>query len=156
MPDSPYRDAGVCREKWHQTAPMSAVLSKLRLALGYDDIIRRPGLVRRTAARGGADDVTSDERTHSESDALVPDRSPTYSVAMDYRERITIEPGKRGGKPCIRGMRITVYDVLDYLAGGMTEDEILADFPYLEREDIRAVLAFAADRERRLIADPAA
>ena len=74
---------------------------------------------------------------------------------MDYRGRITIEPGKRGGKPCIRGMRITVYDVLDYLAGGMTEDEILADFPDLEREDIRAVLAFAADRERRLIADPA-
>jgi len=77
-------------------------------------------------------------------------------LGMDYRERITIEPGKRGGKPCIRGLRITVYDVLDYLAGGMTEDEILADFPDLEREDIRAVLAFAADRERRLVADPAA
>ena len=75
---------------------------------------------------------------------------------MDYRDRITVEPGKRGGKPCIRGMRITVYDVLDYLAGGMSEDEILADFPDLEREDIRAVLAFAADRERRLVADPAA
>ena len=75
---------------------------------------------------------------------------------MDYRERITIEPGKRGGKPCIRGLRITVYDVLDYLAGGMSEDEILADFPDLEREDIRAVYAFAADRERRLVADAAA
>lgn len=75
---------------------------------------------------------------------------------MDYRDRITFEPGKRGGKPCIRGMRITVYDVLDSLAGGMSEDEILADFPDLEREDIRAVLAFAADRERRLVADPAA
>lgn len=73
---------------------------------------------------------------------------------MDYRSRITIEPGKRSGKPCIRGLRITVYDVLDYLAGGMTEDEILADFPVLEREDIRAVLAFAADRERRLIVGP--
>lgn len=72
---------------------------------------------------------------------------------MDYRERITIEPGKRGGKPCLRGLRITVYDVLDYLAGGMSEDEILADFPDLEREDIRAVLAFAADRERRLAGD---
>jgi uncharacterized protein (DUF433 family) len=70
---------------------------------------------------------------------------------MDYRERITIEPGKRGGKPCIRGMRITVGDVLDYLASGMTEDEILRDFPYLEREDIRAVLAFAAERERKLL-----
>lgn len=75
---------------------------------------------------------------------------------MDYRDRITIEVGKRGGKPCIRGLRITVYDVLDYLAGGMSEDEILADFPDLEREDIRATLAFAADRERRLIADSAA
>ncbi len=75
---------------------------------------------------------------------------------MDYRDRITIEPGKRSGKPCIRGLRITVYDVLDYLASGMSEDEILADFPDLEREDFRAVYAFAADRERRLIADTAA
>jgi uncharacterized protein (DUF433 family) len=71
---------------------------------------------------------------------------------MDYSKIITIEPGKRGGKPCIRGMRITVSDVLEYLAGGMTEDEILRDFPYLTREDIRACLAFAADRERRLMA----
>ncbi len=71
---------------------------------------------------------------------------------MDYRKIITMEPGKRGGKPCIRGMRITVSDVLEYLAGGMTEDEILRDFPYLTREDIRACLAFAADRERRLMA----
>lgn len=70
---------------------------------------------------------------------------------MDYHERITIEPGKRGGKPCIRGMRITVGDILEYLASGMTEEEILADFPYLEPEDIRAVLAFAADRERKLL-----
>jgi uncharacterized protein (DUF433 family) len=70
---------------------------------------------------------------------------------MDYRSRITIEPGKRGGKPCIRGLRITVYDVLDYLASGMTEDEILADFPDLERDDIRAALSFAADRERKLV-----
>lgn len=69
---------------------------------------------------------------------------------MSYLERITIEPGKRSGKPCIRGLRITVTDVLEYLAVGMTEDEILADFPDLEREDIRAVLAFAAERERRL------
>jgi len=69
---------------------------------------------------------------------------------MDYRDRITTEPGKRGGKPCIRGMRITVGDVLEYLASGMSEEEILEDFPYLEREDIRAVLAFAADRERKL------
>ena len=70
---------------------------------------------------------------------------------MNYQRLITIEPGKRGGKPCIRGMRITVYDVLEYLASGMTEDEILKDFPDLTREDIKACLAFAADRERRLV-----
>ena len=75
---------------------------------------------------------------------------------MDYRERITIEPGKRGGRPCLRGLRITVYDVLDYLAGGMSVEEILEDFPDLERDDNRAALAFAADRERRLAGDEAA
>ena len=69
---------------------------------------------------------------------------------VDYREIITIESDKMGGKPCIRGLRITVYDVLDYLASGMTEAEILADFPDLTAADIRACLAFAADRERRL------
>ena len=68
---------------------------------------------------------------------------------MDYRKYITIEPDKRGGKPCIRGMRITVYDVLDYLAGGMSHQELLKDFPYLTEDDIRACLAFAADRERK-------
>lgn len=67
---------------------------------------------------------------------------------MDYSKIITIEPGKRSGKPCIRGLRITVYDVLDYLAAGMTEAQILNDFPALREEDIRASLAFAADRER--------
>lgn len=75
---------------------------------------------------------------------------------MDYRKRITIEPGKRGGKPCIRGLRITVYEVLDYLASGMSEDEILRDFPDLTREDLRACLAFAADRERKLSSIPPA
>ena len=75
---------------------------------------------------------------------------------MDYHAIITIEPGKRGGKPCIRGLRITVYDVLEYLASGMSEAEILSDFPDLASEDIRACLAFAADRERRLSSVPAA
>lgn len=75
---------------------------------------------------------------------------------MDYRHYITIEPDKRSGKPCIRGMRITVQDVLEYLASGMTEEEILDDFPDLTREDIKACLAFAADRERKLITVPAA
>ncbi|NLT70434.1 MAG: DUF433 domain-containing protein [Verrucomicrobiaceae bacterium] len=69
---------------------------------------------------------------------------------MDYRHIITIEPGKRSGKPSIRGMRITVIDVLEYLAGGMSIPEILADFPELTEEDVRACFAFAADRERRL------
>jgi uncharacterized protein (DUF433 family) len=68
---------------------------------------------------------------------------------MDYRKIITIELSKRGGKPCIRGMRITVGDVLDYLASGMSEKEILGDFPYLPSEDIRACLAYAADQERQ-------
>lgn len=70
---------------------------------------------------------------------------------MDWRERITIEPGKRGGQPCIRGMRISVGDVLEYLAAGMSPDDVVRDFPELELEDVRAALAFAADRERRLM-----
>ena len=69
---------------------------------------------------------------------------------MDYRNIITIEPGKRSGKPCIRGMRMTVGDVLDYLASGMSIDEVLSDFPELTRNDILACLAFAADRERHV------
>jgi len=68
--------------------------------------------------------------------------------AVDYSGIIVIEPGKRCGKPCIRGLRITVSDVLDYLASGMTEEQILSDFPELTSTDIRACLAFAADRER--------
>ena len=71
---------------------------------------------------------------------------------MEYKNIITLEPGKRGGKPCIRGMRITVYDVLEYLASGMTEKEILNDFPYLTKEDILASLSFAATRERLMVA----
>jgi uncharacterized protein (DUF433 family) len=69
---------------------------------------------------------------------------------MDYRDYITLEPGKRGGKPCIRGLRMTVYGVLEYLAAGMTAEEIIADFPNLTLDDIRACLAFAADRERKI------
>lgn len=77
-----------------------------------------------------------------------------YVSIMDYEKYITIEPGKRSGKPCIRGLRITVSDVLDYLASGMTEAEILQDFPDLTHEDIRGCRAFAADRERKLITIP--
>lgn len=68
----------------------------------------------------------------------------------DYRDHITIDPGKRGGKPCIRSMRITVYDVLDWLASGLSEAQILEDYPELTQDDIRACLAFAASRERQL------
>jgi uncharacterized protein (DUF433 family) len=70
---------------------------------------------------------------------------------MQYQNIITIEPGKRGGKPCIRGMRITVYDVLSYIASGMTYEEILHNFPYLTQEDILACLSYAADRERQML-----
>lgn len=75
-------------------------------------------------------------------------------IVMDYSKIITIEPGKRRGKPCIRGLRITVSDVLDYLASGMSTEQILEDFPELTAEDLRACLAFAADRERRLAVIP--
>jgi uncharacterized protein (DUF433 family) len=70
---------------------------------------------------------------------------------MSYQDIITIEPGKCGGKPCIRGMRITVYDVLEYLASGMTQEEILQDFPYLTKQDILACLSYAADREKGIM-----
>ena len=75
---------------------------------------------------------------------------------MSWQDRITIEPDKRGGKPCIRGLRITVYDILEYLASGMSEEAILKDFPDLTHEDIRACLAFAADRERKMVSIPPA
>ena len=78
-------------------------------------------------------------------------KAPEYIHTMDYSKIITIEPGKRSGKPCIRSMRITVQDVLEYLAAGMTPDEVLKDFPELTAEDIRACLAYAADRERKLL-----
>lgn len=81
-------------------------------------------------------------------------RGTAYRAGMEYQKFITIEPGKRGGKPCIRGLRITVYDVLEYLASGMTEAEILRDFPDLTADDIKACLAFAADRERKLATIP--
>ncbi|MBI4608679.1 MAG: DUF433 domain-containing protein [Candidatus Rokubacteria bacterium] len=74
---------------------------------------------------------------------------------MRWQDRITVTPGVRSGKPCIKGTRITVYDILEYLAGGMTEAQILADFPDITAEDIHACLAFAASRERRLTSSSA-
>jgi uncharacterized protein (DUF433 family) len=70
---------------------------------------------------------------------------------MSYQDIITIARGKRGGKPCIRGRRITVYDVLEYLASGMTQEEVLDDFPCFTKEDVLACLSYAADREKRLM-----
>ncbi|MBV9378334.1 MAG: DUF433 domain-containing protein [Alphaproteobacteria bacterium] len=75
---------------------------------------------------------------------------------MDYRDRVVIDPEIRFGKPCVRGTRITVGDVLSYLASGISEQELLSDFPQLTREDVRACLAFAAERERRVVSIPAA
>ncbi len=75
---------------------------------------------------------------------------------MTFLDRISADPGIRFGKPCVRGTRITVGDILGYLAGGMSEDELLSDFPQLTREDIRACLAYAAERERRVLSIPAA
>lgn len=72
-------------------------------------------------------------------------------MSTNYQSIITLDPEKRSGKPTIRGMRVTVYDVLSYLAAGMTHEEILNDFPYLTEEDIRACLSYAADREHRLL-----
>ena len=74
---------------------------------------------------------------------------------MNYQDRIAIDPAIRSGKPCVRGTRIAVYDILEYLAGGMTEDQVLRDFPALTRDDLRATLEFAADRERKLAASSA-
>jgi uncharacterized protein (DUF433 family) len=72
-------------------------------------------------------------------------------MSVPYQSIITLEPGKRGGRPCIRGMRITVYDVLSYLARGMTTQQILTDFPYLTQDDIQACLAYAAERGRKMV-----
>lgn len=87
-----------------------------------------------------------DDRTS----AAAVDRPPPreYASSMDYSHLITVEPGKRSGQPCVRGMRITVRDVLEYLAGGMTVEELLADFPELTAEDVRACLAYAANDDR--------
>jgi len=75
---------------------------------------------------------------------------------VNYHDYITIDPNKRAGKPCVRGLRITVYEVLEYLASDMSEEQILHDFPDLTHEDLKACIAFAADRERKLITVPAA
>ena len=97
------------------------------------------------ANRPGQNDLTSHHQH-----PLDRDSTTEHFPAMNYRDIITIEAGKRSGKPCIRGMRITVTDVLEYLASGMSIPAILTDFPELTEDDIRACLAFAADRERRL------
>jgi len=107
---------------------------------------RRPTVVRKGPG------LESASRTRGRDEAfrlLGTDFSPKVG-RMTYSDIITIEPGKRGGKPCIRGLRVTVYDVLEYLASGMTHADVLREFPFLTEEDIRACLAYAADRERKL------
>lgn len=113
--------------------------SERELARATGRIIR-PGLRERKA------------RPESGSACKWADRGYQRGIAVDYRDIITVEPGKRGGKPCIRGLRITVYEVLDYLAAGMTQEQVLKDFPYLTAADLQACLAYAADRERHLLA----
>src|SRR5206468_2843020 len=106
--------------------------------------------VRTTCGRGRV--VNSSVSVASRFGNYLPQAAARFTIlSMNYQNIITIEPGKRGGKPCIRGMRITVYDVLEYLASGMSQQEVLEDFPYLTEEDIRACLAYAADREKRLM-----
>ena len=107
---------------------------------------------RRDAAVTETTQRTTEIRALSHGQALLLNHPPLNIITlMSYQDIITIEPGKRGGKPCIRGMRITVYDVLEYLASGMTQEEVLTDFPYLTKEDILACLSYAADREKRLM-----
>ena len=79
----------------------------------------------------------------------------SYALLVEYSKIITIEPGKRGGRPCIRGMRISVYDILGWLAAGMSNDEIVEEFPELTIDDIRAALAYAADRDHHLVGSAA-
>jgi len=109
------------------------------------------------AGFAGSDVLGARSQSRDASLAVLAGRErPSDRLVVDYEKLLTIEPGKRGGKPCIRGLRITVYDVLEYLASGMSAEEILRDFPDLTADDIRACLAFAADRERRLFLVPAA
>ena len=106
----------------------------------------------RTPIQRWADEIRNTNRTR----VLPPAIGLPYTECMRALERITITPDVRFGKPCVRGTRITVGDILGYLAGGMAEDQILAEFPQLSREDIRACLAYAAERERRTLGIPAA
>lgn len=108
--------------------------------------------------RGGSGPLT--DQPESEAWPALHDRQAGYQAVQPYGQvgmigvggpLITFEPGKRGGKPCIRGLRITVYDVLSYLAAGMTVDQVLLDFPDLTQEDIYACLAYAAEREKRVL-----
>lgn len=95
-----------------------------------------------------------DPATEGDGPVLSRSRRKAYLSPIDWRSRITIEPSKRGGRACIRGMRITVGDILEYLASGMSENEILRDFPDLQLEDLRAALAFAAEREKKVRRPP--
>ena len=120
-----------------------ALRGRIRIAKDFDAPLRSP----LADSLGTASPPTMDDGP----EGILP-ANDRLSTRMDYRKIITVEPGKRGGKPCIRGLRITVYEVLEYLASGMTQEQVLHDFPYLTAEDIQACLAYAADRERHLLA----
>jgi len=143
--------SGFCcsHRSWAAGDPLDS--DKVRPRRVRDSRRARSGQVEVRVAMPAARDGRYRRSTH-----LAAPRGPDYARRVDWRERLTIVGGVRNGKPCIRGTRITVYDILEYLAGGMTEDQILADFPSIVREDIRAVLSFAAARERRLGSSPAA
>ena len=123
-------------------------------------MVEAPGIEPENASTQLTDPPTKSQSAGcgSNVDPAAEDHGPPLSrsrraarlARVDWRSRITIEPGKRGGRPCIRGLRITVGDVLEYLARGLSEDEVLRHFPDLEREDIRAALVFAAERSERV------
>jgi uncharacterized protein (DUF433 family) len=125
------------------------VAAGLPMQSGHERSGRRPIAMEHASA-----DPQAGSHQHIAWQRVVSNPRRGYAEVMDYGQIITIEPGKRSGKPCIRGLRITVTDVLEYLAAGMNVDQILEDFPDLTVEDIRACLAFAADRERRLCVVP--
>ena len=118
---------------WHGRDPDPSVFAHVGVGLSAISRVKAESLAAGQARRGRVGGMASSEI------------SPMSST---YRDRITLEPGKRGGKPCIRGLRITVQDVLQWLASGQSVQDILADYPQLAAEDIQAALAYAADRER--------
>jgi uncharacterized protein (DUF433 family) len=136
------------QEDYAKTQPANAAMNPTPLQ-PLTNAAAVPSLADNAPRRG-----SSPARYAGNDGSLISESRTARLVSMSYQEIITIEPDKRGGKPCIRGLRITVYDVLEYLASGMSEEQILKDFPELTKNDIKACLEFAADRERKLVSIP--